>query len=138
MTWASSIVTFAGFVLLIHSGYSAHEHSAITSALKAHALGTHPIARALPIDIRLETILATLLICLGFVFGSEKLHPIRWQVWAGKIEREGRAGYIDGSGQVDRDFRGSPFSLLETRPGFVDIRRQRHEFAVWARDKNVE
>lgn len=88
---------------------------------------------SLPIDISIETIVATVIICLGLVLGSPTLRPIRWHEWAGKIEREGEAGFLDGSGEVDKDYRGSPFHVLEARPGFVDIRKQRREFAEWVK-----
>lgn len=29
---------------------------------------------------------------------------------------------------------GNPFKVLESRPGFVDIRKQRKEFAEWVRE----
>lgn len=77
--------------------------------------------------------MATLVICLGLVLGAPKLRPIEWNVWAGKIEREGQAGFIDNGGEVEQDFRGSPFSVLEARPGFIDIRKQRREFADWVK-----
>ncbi|QUC20641.1 uncharacterized protein UV8b_04882 [Ustilaginoidea virens] len=134
MTWFSRTVTFTGLLLLVHSCYSAQEHAAISSALKAPTSNLQNVASSLPIDIRVESILATLIICVGIVVGSENLHPIRWQVWAGKIEREGDAGFIDGSGQVEKNFRGNPYSVLESRPGFLDIRKQRHEFTEWARN----
>jgi hypothetical protein len=91
-------------------------------------------ATSLPLDISIETIVATVVICLGLVIGMPPLRPIQWRVWAGKIEREGEAGFLDGSGEVSKDFMGNPFRLLETRPGFVDIRKQRKDFAQWVRD----
>lgn len=103
-----------------------------------HSLSQQNIGSTLPVDICIETIVATLVICFGIVIGSEKLHPIRWQVWAGKIEREGKAGFLDGSGQVDKDFRGSPFGMLDSRPGFLDIRKQRLAFAKWAKDRDAK
>ncbi len=39
---------------------------------------------------------------------------------------------MSASGQVDKDYVGNPFKLLESRPGFVDIRKQRKDFAAWA------
>ncbi|KAK5987707.1 hypothetical protein PT974_11839 [Cladobotryum mycophilum] len=73
-----------------------------------------------------------MLLCLGLILGSEKPRPIRWDVWAGKIEREGDAGFVDATGEMDNEFRGSPFSALESRPGFIDIRKLRREFTDWA------
>lgn len=84
-------------------------------------------------DICIETVVATLAMCLGLVLGCQTLRPIQWRVWAGKIEREGDVGFIDGSGEVDKEYRGSPFGVLESRPGFVDIRKQQREFAQWAK-----
>jgi hypothetical protein len=55
-------------------------------------------------------------------------------VWAGKIEREGEAGFMNADGQVAKDYMGNPFKLLERRPGFTDIRKQRQEFAEWIRE----
>ena len=77
--------------------------------------------------------MATLFVCVGLVLGSPKLRPIRWSVWAGKIEREGASGFRDGGGEIEKDYRGNPFAPLEARTGFVDIRRQRREFADWAK-----
>lgn len=89
----------------------------------------------MPIDVVIEAISATLIVCLGLVMDSPVLRPIRWRVWAGKIEREGSAGFAAG-GDADGNkgaFVGNPFRMLETRPGFVDIRRQRSEFTQWAK-----
>jgi hypothetical protein len=73
-------------------------------------------------------------IVLGLVLGTPELRPIQWRVWAGKIEREGKRGFMTGDGEVDKDYVGNPFRLLESRPGFVDIRKQRKEFAEWVRE----
>lgn len=105
----------------------------MTSTSQANQLATG----SLPLDIRIETIVATLVVCIGLVLGSPTLRPVQWHVWAGKIERDGAAGFTDGAGEVDKDYRGNPYQFLEARQGFVDIRRQRQEFAAWAKgDKN--
>lgn len=128
----------------MHSYYSAQEHSnrasrAIPSAASALSHGTASGAHSLPIDIVIEAVTATLVVCLGLVLGAPVLRPIRWRVWAGKIEREGRAGFATGNdGNSSRGaFVGNPFRMLETRPGFVDIRRQRTEFAQWAKSSKT-
>jgi hypothetical protein len=41
---------------------------------------------------------------------------------------------MDSDGQVDKDYVGNPFRVLESRPGFIDIRKQRKEFAEWVRE----
>lgn len=78
--------------------------------------------------------MAICLVCLGLVLGTPELRPIQWRVWAGKIEREGEAGFVNGDGQIAKDFMGNPFRLLESRPGFTDIRKQRKDFADWIRE----
>lgn len=78
--------------------------------------------------------MAVFTVCLGLVLGTPELRPIQWRVWAGKIEREGESGFTNIDGQVDRDYVGNPFKVLESRPGFVDIRKQRKEFAEWVRE----
>ncbi|KAG5934155.1 hypothetical protein E4U60_004041 [Claviceps pazoutovae] len=135
MTWVTRTVTSAGLVILAHSGYSAYEYSAITPMSTASTLGTRQTTDALPIDIRLQTIFATLLICFGLVITSENLRPIRWHVWAGNFERQGRAALIDESGRLDPNFPECPFTILESRPAFLNIRRERREFARWAEDE---
>ncbi len=82
-------------------------------------------------DIIIETVVSTLLILLALVLGTRPLRPLEWRVWAGKIEREGEEGFTDNSGTIDKGFMGNPFSVLESRPNFVDIRKQRREFAEW-------
>ena len=92
---------------------------------------------SLPIDISLETIVALLITIIGLVLGTPELRPIRWRVWAGKIEREGEKGFLGADGEVAKDYVGNPFKLLESRPGFVDVRKQRREFAEWVREGGV-
>lgn len=106
---------------------------ATTSSLIATATAPAAGSTSLPLDIAIETVVATLLMTVGFVVGAPPLRPIPWRVWAGKIEREGEDGFRDGSGNVSRDYLGNPFQGLETRPNFVDIRKQRREFAEWAK-----
>jgi membrane magnesium transporter 1 len=90
-------------------------------------------ATSLPIDIVIETVVSTLVVILGLILSSPQPRPIQWRTWAGKIEREGAEGFRTSSGEVEKDFRGNPFMALESRQGFVDIRKQRREFADWAK-----
>ncbi|RPA90351.1 hypothetical protein L873DRAFT_1821293 [Choiromyces venosus 120613-1] len=107
---ASKALISLSTLLLIHSCYSAHEHSLLTPASTSNAL---------PLDIVIETILSVLLLCLGIVLGNkEELKPISWSVWSGMLERE------KGCGQ---------FGYLEERVGFLDIRVKRAEFAKWVK-----
>ena len=61
---------------------------------------------------------------------SQDLKPIQWSVWAGRLEKSKEA----------RDFKevgvggGNPYAMLEERPGFLDIRGQRKEFASWMKE----
>ncbi|KAI1826468.1 magnesium transporter [Xylaria intraflava] len=139
MTFISRSSTAFGLVLLMHACYSAHEHSALQShrAALLSTLTQSGTASSLPIDIAIETIVATFIICLGLVLGTSQLRPIHWRVWAGKIEQEGAAGFKSSSGETEKDYLGNPFRLLESRPGFIDIQKQRKDFAAW-RDKSVK
>ncbi|KAF6814990.1 transmembrane protein 32 [Colletotrichum plurivorum] len=141
MAWISRSITAIGLLLLGHACYSAQEHSTLQSFRAASLLSASasPVTAALPADITIETTAATVIIVLGLVLGAPNLRPIQWRVWAGKIEREGEAGFVDGSGEVVNDYVGNPFRVLESRPGFVDIRKQRRDFANWAMgDKRVQ
>ncbi|KAJ0164524.1 hypothetical protein CTA2_791 [Colletotrichum tanaceti] len=133
MTWISRSITAIGLLLLGHACYSAQEHSALQSFRAASPLATStPAATAsLPADITIETAVATVVIILGLVLGAPNLRPIQWRVWAGKIEREGEAGFLTGSGEVEKDYIGNPFRILESRPGFADVRKQRRDFTNW-------
>ncbi|KAI2607649.1 magnesium transporter [Hypoxylon fragiforme] len=137
MTWFSKLTTAFGLLLLADACYSAYEHSVLqthraASLVSLTASHSGP-ANTLPIDITIETVVATFIICLGIVLGTSKLRPIQWRVWAGKIEREGEAGFLDSSGEVEKDYVGNPFQLLESRPGFIDIRKQRREIDEWVK-----
>lgn len=124
------------------SCYSAHEHSALQSHRAASLLSLASTqsgpASTLPIDITIETIVATFIICLGLVSSTSQLRPIQWRVWAGKIEREGEAGFKNSNGETEKDYVGNPFRLLESRPGFMDIRKQRKEFDAWKKGNAVQ
>lgn len=121
------------------SCYSAHEHSALqahrAASLASLTASQAGISTALPIDVAVETVVATFVVVLGLVLNTAPLRPIRWRVWAGQIEREGEEAFKDANGEVAKDFVGNPYKLLETRPGFVDIRKQRKEFADWVKDR---
>ncbi|KAI4101908.1 MAG: hypothetical protein LQ339_004798 [Xanthoria mediterranea] len=131
MTFLSRALLVIGTVLLSHACYSAYEHashmSAITSRQHFPSSSVHstasslPAPTALPFDISIETVLSVALICVGLVMDAEQLKPIRWRVWAGQVEKESGGG--------------GPFQGLENRVGFMDIRKQRKEFADWIRDK---
>ncbi|OTA82353.1 hypothetical protein M434DRAFT_401032 [Hypoxylon sp. CO27-5] len=139
MTWISKLTTALGLLLLADACYSAYEHSVLqthrAASLSSLTISHSGTASTLPIDITIETIVATFIVCLGMVLGTSKLRPIQWRVWAGKIEREGEAGFVNSSGEVEKDYVGNPFQLLESRPGFIDIRKQRKEFAEWVKNQ---
>ncbi|KAI8629242.1 magnesium transporter [Xylariaceae sp. FL1651] len=141
MTWISKSTTAFGLVLLAHACYSAHEHSALQShrvaSLSSLTSSQAGSVSSLPVDITIETIVATFIVCLGLVSGTSQLRPVQWRVWAGQIERAGEAGFLNSSGEVEKDYVGNPFRLLESRPGFVDIRKQRREFAAWIKEKST-
>lgn len=149
MTWFSRVLTVTGLVLLAHayvysgnystriliehcSCYSAQEHAALSATMAKHVLSQQS-GTSLPIDISIETIIATFIVCFGLVCGAQPLRPIQWNIWAGKLEREGGKGFLDASGAIDKDYRGSPYANFETRSGFLNIRKQRKEFAQWAK-----
>ncbi|KAL2873290.1 hypothetical protein SGCOL_011549 [Colletotrichum sp. CLE4] len=135
MTWISRSITAIGLLLLGHACYSAQEHSALQSFRAASPLATSASAAttSLPADITIEAAVATLIVVLGMVLGAPNLRPIEWRVWAGKIEREGEMGFLTGSGEVEKDYVGNPFRILESRPGFADIRKQKRDFTNWVK-----
>ena len=78
----------------------------------------------------LETLLAVLVLCFGTVLSSPALKPIQWNVWAGRLERSKDAREIIDVGIGG----GNPYANLEERPGFLNIRARRKEFAAWVKD----
>ncbi|RKF63191.1 putative transmembrane protein 32 protein [Erysiphe neolycopersici] len=140
MSFISKSLIGLGLLFLAHSCYSAHEHSLL------HSIGVAPNTQiskqgaassalsSLPIDISVETIVAIILTCLGLVLSTPDLEPIQWRVWAGKIEREGEGRVFNSDGFIKRGCSGNPIKALESRPGFVDIRRQRQEFLAWTKN----
>lgn len=83
----------------------------------------------LPLDITLETLFSVLLLCVGVVLSSPALKPIQWNVWAGRLERSKQAREYTEVGVGG----GNPYANLEERPGFLDIRGRRQDFAAWAK-----
>ncbi|KAL2111146.1 hypothetical protein VUR80DRAFT_245 [Thermomyces stellatus] len=144
MSWISRATVGFGLMLLAHACYSVQEHSSrvsrvISSTAPSATHGTASDAQSLPIDVVTEAAAATFIVCLGLVLGAPVLRPIRWRVWAGIIEREGPAGFASGNNEDSTNgaFVGNPFRMLETRPGFVDIRRQRSDFSQWAKSSKT-
>ncbi|KAL7894200.1 magnesium transporter [Trichoderma sp. SZMC 28014] len=128
MAWLSRPLTLVGLVLLAHGCYSAHEHTVLSSTSAQHS--TSPSAAALPLDIYIETAVATFLLCVGLVLGSGTLKPIEWHTWAGKLEREADRS-LSGSGDADQDT-ANPFGALEARSGFINIRNLRDDFVKYS------
>ncbi|OJJ49752.1 hypothetical protein ASPZODRAFT_1020383 [Penicilliopsis zonata CBS 506.65] len=117
MGFFSRLITLFGLVLLGHAGFSAHEHTVLSSNARLTA------SPALPLDIVIEALVSLVIISLGLVLGAEKLKPVSWSVWAGQIEKEGGAR--------------NPYRRLEERYSFWDIRAKRKEFADWIRNQDV-
>ncbi|KAI5811674.1 membrane magnesium transporter-domain-containing protein [Peziza echinospora] len=103
-------------ILLTHSCYSAHEHTATAPTT------TTTTTTTLPLDIILETLLSVSLLCVGIVLAGWELKPIAWRIWAGQQERETGQG---------------PYAFLESRLGFVDIRAKRGEFGNWVKEREA-
>ena len=61
---------------------------------------------------------------------SPELKPIEWNVWAGRLEKSKEARVMKEVGVGG----GNPYAVLEERPGFLDIRGQRREFAGWVKE----
>jgi len=96
----------AGAVMLLHAGYSAFESLTYEKSLD-------PSSRLeLPLDIRLETVVSVILLCIAVVLGAAELKPAKWREWTNLQERENPGG----------------MNILENRPGFMDIRAKRKAF----------
>ncbi|KAI5814982.1 magnesium transporter [Pyronema omphalodes] len=113
MTVLSTSLLLTAALLLTHSCYSAHEHSSLSPISAANP-------STMPLDIQIETVIAALLALIGIVLsgGKDQLREIQQRVWMGRLEREKGAG---------------PWSMLEERTGFLDIRERRREFREWAK-----
>ncbi|KAK9481132.1 magnesium transporter [Lipomyces japonicus] len=106
---ATALIGFA-LVLLAHAGYSAYEFS--------HYLKHLTITDAnLPVDIIVETIVATVLFSFGIVLNAPQLQPVEFAKYAKILEKDGR----------------SPFAFLENRLGYADLKKLRD---VYADDKS--
>lgn len=97
----------------------------------------------LPTDIVVQTLLSTLLLLVCIVFAAPPLRPIRWNEWAGRMEREGWDPALDGTAAGasmtaplpgKRQVGGNPYRGLEERRGFWDVRAARAQFATFIRE----
>ncbi|KAK6337608.1 hypothetical protein TWF730_003003 [Orbilia blumenaviensis] len=115
-------------ILLAHACYSAHEHSLLLSSTPSphDSPSATPISgTTLPLDITLETLISVSLLLVGIISSGWELKPISLRSYAGGVE-SGRI-LLDGK-KVAGLFDG-----LEERPGFLDVRKQRKEFADWVK-----
>lgn len=115
--------------------YSAYEHSLLPSA----SIPPKPSAILpsildpklnLPTDIALETVFSILILCIGVVLSSQELKPIRWNVWAGRLESQKEARRYRAVGVGG----GNPYAALEERAGFWDVRGARKGFEKMMKD----
>ncbi|EWC48930.1 hypothetical protein DRE_00235 [Drechslerella stenobrocha 248] len=131
----SNILVAVSSVLLAHACYSAHEHS-LLPATAPSLDGTPTASSSLPLDITLETLISVCLLLVGIVSSGWELKPISLRKYAGLLE----SGSIIPGG-VDAETAAGKgrglFDGLEERPGFLDIRHQRKEFADWLKHVNA-
>ena len=113
-TFSSIFVLNLPLTILPSSVYSAHEHSSLHSTHASLSIASASPTAQLPLDIILELLVSMLIVCIGVVLAAPALRPIRWSVWAGKVEKDERRGPGDGN--------GNPFCGLEERRGFLDVR----------------
>ncbi|RLV91847.1 hypothetical protein JA1_003577 [Spathaspora sp. JA1] len=119
-----------GIVLLTHAGYSAFEH---------HKLASHTIHTSLPLDIIVETLIATVILIFGSI-ASIKNSPI--------LTLENEVVDIDSkylkpikitdSSQLDQIVGMSEYDRLENRIEFIDVVAKRREFAQWVSSSKEE
>lgn len=74
-------------------------------------------------QIKLETIVSIVLLCLVVVSSTTDLKPVKWREWA-NLQEDEAPGYILSCSRLT--FRAG--NILEHRPGFVDIRARRKAF----------
>jgi hypothetical protein len=114
--------------------YSAHEHT------------TAFVNTPLPLDITLELLVGVFILSTGIVVSADKLKPIQYAQWAGRISREGRKpeGMYTREGEEILS-EGDPFAFLgldggiggkgEGRRGFWDVKGKKKEYEEWVRGK---
>ncbi|KAF3914487.1 hypothetical protein AA313_de0205530 [Arthrobotrys entomopaga] len=140
MSLPSKLLITVSSLLLAHACYSAHEHSLLStthpspssspSSPSTSPSGTTTSGSSLPLDITLETLISVSLLLLGIVSSGWVLKPISLRSYAGLLE----SGSILPDGVDGKTKRGrGVFDGLEDRPGFLDIRKQRKEFAEWVK-----
>ncbi|GAB7366040.1 hypothetical protein MBLNU230_g7609t1 [Neophaeotheca triangularis] len=122
MALLASTLNILGALFLSHAIYSSYEHSLLQTTT------TEP--SPLPLDILLETLLSTLLLCTGIVLSSQPLKPLQMHLWAGRLEKRKDARVVSKFGDVG----GNPYAGLEERVGFLDVRGRRREFGDWVRE----
>lgn len=114
--------------------YSSYEHS----LTHTNPTGGADSSYSLPIDIILETLISTAILCVGIVLGSPALRPIQWNKWANAVDLDDRRqpGKRMFERQGDGGVVGNPFRFLDDgeRKGFVDIIGRRKEFGQWVRE----
>ncbi|KAI8816062.1 magnesium transporter [Fimicolochytrium jonesii] len=69
VSWPGRAIYALGFLLLIHSGYSAYEHLAYVKIIGKHE-------ESLPIDIILECIISVILCSVGLSLVAGEFKPI--------------------------------------------------------------
>ncbi|KAF3910592.1 hypothetical protein ABW21_db0203267 [Orbilia brochopaga] len=132
---SKALIAFSS-LLLAHACYSAHEHSLLSTVLQnaiPSSAGTPTTGSSLPLDITLETLVSVALLLVGIVISGWELKPISLRKYAGLLE----SGQIvpDGGDKSAKGRKKGLFDGLEERPGFLDVRKQRKEFADWVKQQ---
>ncbi|EMR10410.1 hypothetical protein PNEG_01125 [Pneumocystis murina B123] len=90
--------------MLFHGGYSVHEIVSLMKSIDQEV--------KIPIDVILEVILSLIIFCIERVFFAEKLQPISYSKYINAKKESGDLIH----------------SILDHRPGFIDIRQKRRKY----------
>ena len=81
--------------MLLHAGYSASESLAYEKSVDPSSPLQIPldvclceVAQANTSQIRVETVVSVILLCLAVILGSAQMKPVKWREWTNQQERE--------------------------------------------------
>lgn len=94
-TLVRSALGVTGTVMLLHAGYSAFESLTYEKSLDPSSRLEIPLdvlfkvtSKTDNLQIRLETVVSVILLCLAVVFNSAELKPVKWREWTNQQEHE--------------------------------------------------
>ncbi|AOA63528.1 hypothetical protein PP7435_CHR3-0664 [Komagataella phaffii CBS 7435] len=127
MSFISRVCYVIGSLLLLNAGYASYTFNQVAKRVLDHNL-------ELPLDIKIEALVACVIVALGAILSIEASDQV--DIYSGALvkprDQSGLKNIFMGEATGEHEIIGTtPFDHIESNVEFINIIKRREEFAKW-------